>query len=141
MENIKNCLVIQYADNTQFLHTSYTNELPRLISDTEATLKCIKQNFLTNGLILNSRKTQCIFIGNRQLLAHVPPNTVIQIDGDTITSSNHVKNLGMYMDRFMLFDKHTDEISKKVIGILMFLSRISGNLDKSSRILVVQSVS
>ena len=94
-EKIKNCLVIQYADDTQFLHSSYTNELPRLISDTEATLKCIQTYFLTNGLMLNSGKTQCIFIGNRQLLAHVPPNTVIKINGDTIAPSNYVKNFGL----------------------------------------------
>ena len=90
--------------------------------------------------MLNSSKTQCIIIGNRQLLTHVPSDTVIRIDGDTITPSNSVKNLGVYIDRFMVFDKHTDVMSKKVTGILMFLSRVSGNLDKPSRILVVQSI-
>ena len=137
---VKNCLVVQYADDTQFLHSSYTNELPRLIRDTEATLKCVKNYFLTNGLMLNAGKTQCILIGNRQLLAQVPPNIVIQIDGDTLTPSNCVKNLSVYMDRFMLFDKHTEEMSKKVVGLLMFLSRISKSLDKPSRILVVQTI-
>ncbi len=34
----------------------------------------------------------------------------------------------------MLFDKHIDEVTKKVIGTLMFLGRVSANLDKSSRI-------
>ncbi len=40
----------------------------------------------------------------------------------------------------MLFDKHTDEMSKKLFGLLMFLSRIIKNLDKPSRILVVQTI-
>ena len=44
------------------------------------------------------------------------------------------------MDRFMLFDKHTEEMSKKVVGLLMFVSRISKSLDKPSRILVVQTI-
>ena len=51
IKNVKHCLVIQYADDTQFLHSGYINELHRLISDTKATLKCIKRYFLTNSLI------------------------------------------------------------------------------------------
>lgn len=139
IEKINNCLVIQYADDTLFPHSNYINELPHLISNTEATLKCIKRHFLKNGLMLNYSKTQCIFIGNRQLLAHIPPNTVIKIYDDTITSSNFAKNLGVYMGRYMLFDKHTDVMSENVTGV-MFLSRVSGNLDKPSRIIVAQSI-
>lgn len=114
IEKINNCLVIQYADYTQFLHSSY------VISDTVATLKRIKRYFLTNGLMLTSSKTLCIFKENRQLLAHIPLNTVTKTDEDTITPSNFVKNLGLYMDRYKFFDKHTDIMSKKVTGVLMF---------------------
>ncbi len=41
--------------------------------------------------MLNS-KTQRIFIGNKQLLSHVPPNAIIEIDGEVISPSSHVKN-------------------------------------------------
>ncbi len=50
-ENIKDCLIVQYADDTQFLHTSTVNDLPCLISKTEKTLKIIKRYFLRNGLM------------------------------------------------------------------------------------------
>ncbi len=40
----------------------------------------------------------------------------------------------------MLFDKHIDEVTKKVIGTLMFLGRVSANLDKPSRTVVVQAL-
>ena len=40
----------------------------------------------------------------------------------------------------MLFDKHIDEMNKKVVGTLMFINRMSKNLDKESRIIVVQSL-
>ncbi len=78
------------------------------------------------------------FIGSRQLLAQVPPNPVISIDGDIITPSPQVKNLGVYMDKFMLFDKHI--LTKKAVGVLMFLSRVGADFDKPSRIIVVQSL-
>ncbi len=92
-ENIKDCLIVQYADDTQFLHTSTVNDLPCLISKTEKTLKIIKRYFLRNGLMLNSNKTQCIFIGTRQLLSYIPSDIVIKIDRDTVIPSSHVKKL------------------------------------------------
>ncbi len=99
-----------------------------------------RRYFLKNGLMLNSAKTQCIFIGNHQLLANIPPNTVINCNGDTIFPSRHVKNLGLYFDSYMLFDVHIDELNKKVIGILMFISSISHNFDKSTRIMIIQAL-
>ncbi len=46
----------------------------------------------------------------------------------------------MYIDRFMLLDKHIHEITQKVTGTLMLLSRLSATLDKSTQIIVVQSL-
>ncbi len=57
-----------------------------------------------------------------------------------IYPSTHVKNLGVYIDRYMLFDAHIGELSKKSMVILMLVSRISGSFDKSTRIIVVQSL-
>ncbi len=40
----------------------------------------------------------------------------------------------------MLFDKHINELSKKVVGTLMFINCVSGKLDRPSRIIAVQSL-
>ncbi len=101
-ESINECCLTQYADDTQFLHADTPNNLVALISRTEETLRNVKQYFLRNGLMLNSKKTQCIFIGNRQLLSQIPPNTIIDCDGDFIYPSSHVKNLGVFIDKYML---------------------------------------
>ncbi len=63
--------------------------------------------------MINSNKTQCIFIGSRQLLSHIPKDVVIQLGGTSIRHSTNVKNLGLYMDRYMVFDTHINELSKK----------------------------
>ncbi len=93
-----------------------------------------------NGLMLNSKKTQCIFIGNRQLLSRIPRDTFINCDGEHISPNTYVKNLGVYIDRYMLFDVHISEVNKKVMGLLMFIRRISDNFDKPTRIIVVQTL-
>ncbi len=55
-----------------------------------------------------------------------------------IYPSTHVKNLGV-QDKYMLFDVHIDELDK-VMGVLMFLNRVSEHFDKSTRIILVQSL-
>ena len=87
------CSLVQYADDTQFLHADSINNLENLVSKTEETLCNMKQYFLQNGLMLNSKKTQCIFIGNRQLLSRIPPDIFINCDGEHISPNTHVKKI------------------------------------------------
>ncbi len=78
----------------------------------------MKQYFLLNGFLLNS-KTQCIFfIGNGQLLSRSPPDIFIICDGEHVFPKSHVKNLGVHIDRYMLFDVHVSKIYKKIIALL-----------------------
>ncbi len=79
-EKVKTSL-IQYADDTQFLEADTVENLDGLISNTGNALRNIELYFLTNGLLLNNKKTQCIFIGNRQLLALVPSDIFINCNG------------------------------------------------------------
>ncbi len=90
--------------------------------------------------MFNSSKTQCIFIGNSQLLSNISPNTTINFNGNIIYPSKHVNNLGVYIDRFMLFDVHINEVNKTAIGILMYISGIGDSLDKQTRINIVQTL-
>ncbi len=46
---LHDCLVVQYADETQFLHTEYLNDLDTLISKTEESLTKDHKYFLRNG--------------------------------------------------------------------------------------------
>ncbi len=101
-----NGFLVQYADDTHFLRSGTIHDLDQFIKDTEETLAQCKRFYFKNGLMFNSSKTPCIFIGNRQLLSHIPLNTTLNFDGNLIYPSNHVKNLGVYLDRYLLFDVH-----------------------------------
>ncbi len=69
----------------------------------------------------------------------IPPGVFRNCGGEYIHPSPHVENLGVSADRYMLFDAHTAELSKKTIGIRMLASRIRENFE-STRITVVQSM-
>ncbi len=71
---------------------------------------------------------------------NIPPNTTINFNGTVIYPSKHVKNLGIYIDRYMLFDVHIHELNNKAMGILLYISRIVNSLDKQTRVIVVQTL-
>ncbi|MEJ1857804.1 reverse transcriptase domain-containing protein, partial [Escherichia coli] len=92
-KEIRDCTIVQYADDTQFLHTGTVEMLPDLVAGAERTLSQARTYFNNNGLMLNPSKTQCIFVGNRQLINQIPNNTTINSDTTSITPSQQVKNL------------------------------------------------
>ncbi len=66
-EHFDGCTLIQFADDTQFLHSGPRKDLNLLVQRVETTLSGAMVYFNKNGLMLNTQKTQCIFIGSKQL--------------------------------------------------------------------------
>ncbi len=139
-EEIEDCFLIQYADDTQYLQASTIDSLPQLIHDTEQTLKKNKHYFNKNGLLLNSTKTQCIFIGSRALLSRTHSNTTVSAGEASVHPSKSVKNLGLHFDNCMSFDVHVTEMSKKVFGTLTYINRIQDLLSKEAILIAVETL-
>ncbi len=74
-EMVDKSFIIQYADDIQYLETGSIDNLPELIKRSEQVTSKIKHYFKMNGFLLNSNKTQCIFIGNRALISKIPCDT------------------------------------------------------------------
>ncbi len=102
-------------------------------------VKIARTYFLKNGVKFSAKKTQCIFLGTRQIIPKIPENTTLKFH-DTIKPSTSVKNLGVHIDSYMTFETHVNEMSKKVMGTLMYINRIKHCFDKPLRILAVQSL-
>ncbi len=83
--------------------------------------KTARTYFLKNSLKLNAKKTQCIFLGTRQIIPKTPENTTLKFHDTTIKSSSRVKNLGVHFDNYMTFETHVNEMSEKVMGTLMYI--------------------
>ncbi len=111
-----------------------------MISNAEHTLRSARTYSLKNGLKLNAKKTQCIFLGTRQIIPKIPENTTPIFHDTIIKPSSSVKNLGVHIDSYMTFETHVNEISKKVMGTLVYINRIKHCFDKPTRILAVQSL-
>lgn len=82
---INDCRLVQYTDDTQFIHSDSIDNLKGLIKRAEETMNKIKRYFNKNGLLLNEKKTQCcIFIGLRTTLSKTPNNTIIHFNDTQI---------------------------------------------------------
>ncbi len=57
-DNISDCTLVQYADDTQLLHQGPVESLSEIMHQTENTLRKIKIYFSKNGLMVNANKTQ-----------------------------------------------------------------------------------
>ena len=114
--------------------------MEELICRAEEILNRAKCYFLTNGLLLNEKKTQFIFIGSRQYISEIGDDIHINFNGNIIKPMKFVKNLGVYFDRYMSFETHIDEIYKKVMGTLIYLNRVKDSFEPSTRKIVVQSL-
>ena len=136
---ITDCLLVQYADDTQILISENIYNINLLIRKAENLLSKVKKYFLTNGLLVNANKTQCILISSAQYLNKIP-EVKICCDGEYIIPSQTVKNLGLYIDRTMTFNTHIEEMCKKVTGILMYVNRIGNTFDWKTRTQIVESI-
>ena len=77
---IPNCFLVQYADDTQILLDGDINNLENLIEKAIDVLNIAKRYFQANGLLLNAKKTQCIFIGTRQYINRIDDTIVLPFD-------------------------------------------------------------
>ena len=134
------CQIEQFADDTQILHTGTAKELEFLIKKAEDTLAQAKSYFDKNGLLVNSNKTQCIFIGSRQNIARIPEDVIIRFGSSNIKPNICVKNLGVYFDQYMTFERHIDEMHKKTMGSLIYLNRVKNMISADVRVVLVQAL-
>ncbi len=125
---------------THFLHTGTLTDLNELIRNAQNTLESARKYFLENGLKLNAKKTQCTFIGTRQIIPKIPENTTLTFQNTTINPSCQVKNLGMHIDNHMTFDAHISKRNHNVMGTLMYINRVRHDLDEPTRVVIIESL-
>ena len=115
--------VVQYADDTQILVSGKKSSLPELIATMEQTLISLDVWFHSQGLKLNTTKTEFIVFGSRQNCRGLAP-TSIRFREDIIREGPMVRNLGVMFDKHLTWDPHVSALVKKCNGILIGLSHV-----------------
>ena len=107
---MKNSLVHHFADDTNLLHIN--KSLSKLNSLLNRDLKYLCNWLKANKIALNTAKTEMLFFRspNRPFI----PELNLKIDGKPIIPSQSVKYLGVYLDEFLSFKPHINELSSKL---------------------------
>ena len=105
-----------FADDTtlNFAGGNYDN----IVGEANVHLSSVHQWTIDNRLKLNPQKTSALLFTNRRTDVDRP---LVSLSHTTLPYVNHVKFLGLYLDRRLNFSVHIDSVASK-------LSKISGIL-------------
>ena len=127
-------LVHTYADDTQ-LYLSYNVEEPSEENLTheriELCISDIKSWMSNNKLKLNDDKTELLIVLSESAQNKIQ-NTHIQIGSSTISASNNVRNLGIYLDSNMSMENHIKKVCQSAYFQIRNLSSIRKLLSKDT---------
>jgi hypothetical protein len=130
-----------YADDTQIylsFHPRDSNDQVAAIQRIETCLRDVSRWMEENKLKLNGDKSEVMIFSSR----HYQDITDISvsIDGVSITSSETVKNLGVYLDRTLSMEKHVSSVSKNCYFHLRNIGHIRRLLNKDATRSLVQNL-
>ena len=131
--------VLQYADDVQILVTGKKCEVTKITKLAECALQSAYDWFCTNGMKVNTSKTQALVLGLPEALRHMPP-IKLNFLGTTIPDSRVVKSLGLIIDNNLSFQAHIDQMVAKCSGILIGLTHAKHVLPKTVLCTIVQSL-
>lgn len=107
---LKNLSSHQYADDFQ-VYCSLSKDFKASESKINEDLRIIYDISHHHGLFLNPNKTQLIFVGKNS--PDVSQKLNIVLDNIIITPAKNCKNLGVYFDSKLRFEKHVSYILQK----------------------------
>ena len=109
-----------FADDTFIMYSSKKLKTIETVVNTE--LKQVSKWLKLNKLSLNADKTQLIFFHSKQHILNYDEIS-IKFHGNKLLPVDNIKYLGMYIDKYLSWDYHIQQLSKK-------LSRANGILSK-----------
>ena len=123
-----------YADDhalkNKFNPTKKDEEL-RAISNLENCAVNIMKWMASNRLKMNASKTEFILFGSRQQLEKCMTNQ-IEVDGEYVTQTDHIKYLGAYLDNNLNLKLHIHNKCKTAMWNIQRIKQIRNLLTKEA---------
>ena len=122
----------QYADDTQlYILGTNSSTLTTQIASIESCTQRVHDWLLNNGLHLNPSKSEAIAFYNprsKPLAALAESIGTVSVVGSPIKLQSSIKNLGVYLDSKMSFDKQVSETCKACFFHIRALRHIRASL-------------
>jgi hypothetical protein len=128
-----------YADDIQLIVTARVCELCSALQNLANCIGEVKTWLLSHKLLLNESKTEIILLGSRQLLSKCALPS-FSLGGAEISFSPCVRDLGVFIDKFLTFDRHISKVSSVAFSHLHVIGRIRRSLSSVQAHMLVQSL-
>ena len=135
--NINQCSVSLYADDTALYHSSRNST--ELKDSLESALDGVASWVNNNGLKMNVRKTQAMFLGRRGRRNEVEHASLTH-QGVTLTTEPKVKFLGVIVDKDLNWNDHVTKIRRKCLASLAQLRQLFPAVPRRTRILLYNAL-
>ena len=109
-KSILHSKVYHFADDTNLLHIS--SSYKKLQNNLNFDLKKLSNWLDANKIALNCTKTELIFL--HKPLSDIPSNIKIKLNGKRLLATDHIKYLGVYLDKTLSGNAHFSDLSKKL---------------------------
>lgn len=128
-----------YADDFQFMIHGSIDDMFDMINRANSELCKISDWFEKKKLRLNASKSNALFVScNRMQLSDDLPDIVL--NGQKISIVENAKNLGLYIDDALKFDRHINEMVKKIYFSLHSLKMNKLYLSSDLKLMLVKSL-
>ena len=128
-----------YADDTQLYISFSSSDSACNLSILSDTLDSVHNWLTSNRLSVNPSKTEYLLIGTNQQRSKVTNSSVV-FQGNTLTPSNSVRNLGVIFDSHLTFHNHISNICSSSFYQIRHLRQIRSSLDTNSSIILANSL-
>ena len=87
-------------------------------------LENVNEWLIANKLTLDQSKTEFTLIGSRQRIRTFDTSPSLEIGGMPINRVSHTSSIGVYLDENLIWNKHINQISRKIASGIGALKRI-----------------
>ena len=128
-----------YADDTQLYSSFKSSNLNSSLTDMSNCAAEINDWMVTNKLKMNTDKTEVMLCGTSAKLKSIEIDSVDVCD-DTVSLSNHVKNLGVFMDQNFNLQTHISKTRQKCYYELRKIAHFRPFINEKSTIQLIISL-
>jgi hypothetical protein len=124
--------IITYADDSYVITTAKDRDI--LKSKTEASMRQHVTFLKEIGMVVNTDKTELLYSSRK----HNQSLTIV-IDGNSISSVDHMKALGVFISRDLSWSKHVDHMLNKSSHIIKRINYLAKWLNQKELLQLVTS--
>ena len=102
----ESCNLESYVDDSKTFLSFTLSNMNHSLRQVEEDLHRVFEWCCRNSLLVNPEKTKMLLVGTRQLMNQLETPIHINFMGETLTPVTEVKDLGMFLDSHLTYDKH-----------------------------------